>query len=356
MAHEQSQFPPSGVEYTFVHPMNPSFRLVRSPIKGFMRHFRNPVNCDVIEAVISPVLTDQPWIHSMACFQEAVAFNLLGVPVPRAIRIAYIMKLFKRDNFKHAVFWSKAGLETLRTYGGVDDERVIAKSVVVYPAIRYVPDRMTRNQTGDVTLLFSGTFFMKGGANVVDAFERVQNEYPSVKLRLCCDEAIDFETPDSDLRARYLEKIRRNKSIQLGRVTRQEMMERVLPATDIYLLPSYGDTFGFALLEAMAHGIPVVSTNYFAIPEIVEHDVSGFLIDTSAFDCGRLFRGSVVKSIPADFQEHVTGSLFGYLCRLIESPALRSRFGRSGARIARCKFSMQVRNEKMRALYQRAVG
>jgi len=332
------------------------FRVVRSPIKKFLQHFDRDVPCDVLEAALTPILTPKPWIQSIACLEEAAAFNVCGVPTPRSLRIAYLKSLYLRPNCKKIVFWSHAGLNTLRTYGGISDGSLDSKVEVVYPAIRRLPDPPERSPNRPVTILFSGTFFIKGGVNVVDAFERLQKLYPEITLRICSDEKIDFLTNNVSLRERYLEKIRKNKGIIFGRVSREEMISKVLPESDIYLLPSYGDAFGFAILEAMAWAIPVIATNYFAIPEIVEHEKTGLLIDTSRFNCQRMFRGCVVESLPDDFREHVTESLFQYLCKLVESPDLRHEYGREGLRAARTTFSFESRNARMLEIYQQAVA
>jgi glycosyltransferase involved in cell wall biosynthesis len=120
-------------------------------------------------------------------------------------------------------------------------------------------------------------------------------------------------------------------------------------------MPSYIEVFGFALLEAMALGIPSISTNHFAIPEMVEHDVSALLVDTSSFDCETLFRGYVVRQIPDSFREHVTDQVFRYLCRLIESSRLRQRLGQAAQQVARTKFSFDARNAAMLNVYQEAL-
>jgi N-acetyl-alpha-D-glucosaminyl L-malate synthase BshA len=53
----------------------------------------------------------------------------------------------------------------------------------------------------------------------------------------------------------------------------------VLEIVDVFLLPSETESFGLAALEAMAVGVPVVSSNTGGIPEVNEHGVSGFLAD-----------------------------------------------------------------------------
>lgn len=47
---------------------------------------------------------------------------------------------------------------------------------------------------------------------------------------------------------------------------------------DIFLFPSYAEGFPIALLEAMASGLPVITTPVGGIPELVEDGVNGFLV------------------------------------------------------------------------------
>ena len=63
----------------------------------------------------------------------------------------------------------------------------------------------------------------------------------------------------------------------LGFLEKDEML-RVRLASDIYILPSYAEGLPIAMLEAMASGLPVISTRVGSIPELIEDGVNGFLI------------------------------------------------------------------------------
>ncbi|MDT0575786.1 glycosyltransferase [Croceicoccus sp. F390] len=64
-----------------------------------------------------------------------------------------------------------------------------------------------------------------------------------------------------------------------------DTVRAMLEKTDLFILPSVtaadGDMEGVpvALMEAMASGIPVISTRHSGIPELVEHEVTGLLAD-----------------------------------------------------------------------------
>ncbi|WP_338128803.1 glycosyltransferase [Rahnella perminowiae] len=85
----------------------------------------------------------------------------------------------------------------------------------------------------------------------------------------------------------------------------QETVSEYLNNSDVFLLPSVtaadGDMEGIpvALMEAMAIGIPVISTFHSGIPELIEDRVSGFLVN-----------------------ENDAASIAGVVCEIIDNPGL----------------------------------
>ena len=89
-------------------------------------------------------------------------------------------------------------------------------------------------------------------------------------------------------------------------------------AADIYLHPSRAESFGLAVLEAMACGTPVVASDVGGIPEIVEDGVSGLLVPVG--DPAALAAAAV---------------------RLLEDRELRERLAAAGAERARTVFPFE---------------
>lgn len=111
--------------------------------------------------------------------------------------------------------------------------------------------------------------------DVVRVFYHVQKEIPA-KLILGGDGP---ERP-------FVERLGRelgicNKIIFTGKVRETGP---ILEISDLFLLPSETESFGLAALEAMAEGVPVVSSNTGGIPEVNVHGYSGYLSDVGNVD------------------------------------------------------------------------
>jgi len=106
--------------------------------------------------------------------------------------------------------------------------------------------------------------------DVVHIFKRINDVYPS-KLLLVGD------GPDRN----KVEELCRSlgtcdRVIMLGKMQATHLP---LSIADLFLLPSETESFGLAALEAMAAGVPVISSNTGGLPEVNEEGYSGFLAD-----------------------------------------------------------------------------
>lgn len=47
---------------------------------------------------------------------------------------------------------------------------------------------------------------------------------------------------------------------------------------DIFILPSYGETFGIVLLEAMLYSTPIITSNSWGPDEVIDHEINGLKV------------------------------------------------------------------------------
>jgi L-malate glycosyltransferase len=104
--------------------------------------------------------------------------------------------------------------------------------------------------------------------DVIRIFESVQKQI-NAKLLMVGD------GPEREVAEGMVEEMGiRDKVLFLGKITSPE---RILCISDLFLLPSETESFGLAALEAMAAGVPVISSNTGGIPEVNIHNVTGML-------------------------------------------------------------------------------
>lgn len=104
--------------------------------------------------------------------------------------------------------------------------------------------------------------------DIMEVFDRIHSKIPA-KLILVGDGP---EKASAEKMAR--EKGLEEKVIFLGNSSE---IDKILCFSDLFLLTSEKESFGLAALEAMASGVPVISSNTGGLPEVNKHGVSGFL-------------------------------------------------------------------------------
>ena len=113
----------------------------------------------------------------------------------------------------------------------------------------------------------------------------------------------------------------------------QEYIADVLPAADVFLLPSQHESFGLSALEAMSCGVPVVGSRIGGLPEVIVHEETGFLCDPNDVAC--------MKAI-------VLG--------LLKNDALRRDIGRAARTRAERQFNRALIVGRYLAAYERLLG
>jgi glycosyltransferase involved in cell wall biosynthesis len=205
---------------------------------------------------------------------------------------------------------------------------VLEKSSVITPAVdselfspcaeQKVRDTVTLMAVGG--LAYGEEY--KGLGRLIDMVARMQKEFPSLRL-VVAGEGSARGAYEVLVRERGLEKC----ITFIGRQDTRGMVD-AYQASDVFVLPTSNDSYPTVLLEAMAVGIPVVSTTVGSIGSIVEHGVTGFLVDPSDM---------------AGFEAHVRA--------LVSDSELRINMGRASREQVCARYAWRTAVEQYEALY-----
>ncbi len=352
------KYPPYGVEYEIPKTASThgNGRLARNLKKWLWLQYtkrnipqiRMRSGADLIYSMGGTLLkTRQPWIvdaehvAGFSNFHERVLVNNKKA----------IEKILISDNCKKIMPWSFVAKKTIADF--FRNKEINEKMEVVYPA---VPERKTnKTKSESVRFLFIGrTFFEKCGPQLLKAFENISGKYDA--------ELIMVTNPPEEYAKKY-ENCKNIRFVEPNK-SREELIRSFYSNADIYVMPSFVDTFGGVFLESMSCSVPVITTDIYASPEIIENGKSGILIDTpfSMFNPDFSLKFwpkdaswkeflNKAKNVNEKFIESIGKSM----TTLIEDGALRKNMGRRGCYILKEKFSIGCRNKTLKRIYEEAI-
>ncbi|WP_241557964.1 glycosyltransferase family 4 protein [Falsirhodobacter deserti] len=137
---------------------------------------------------------------------------------------------------------------------------------------RYARD-IARPADAPARVLFVGRLdSVKGGRLLLEAFGALRERHPDAALEIVGD------GPDRAAMEARARELGLGSKVRFHGYRTQEEVARILSGADMLVLPSFAEGVPVVLMEAMASGLPVVSTRIAGIPELVEDGKTGFLV------------------------------------------------------------------------------
>lgn len=229
---------------------------------------------DLIHTFNMVCKTDRAWIASFETAMPRVW--------PKTEREEkYYLQLaeyMKRPNCKSLYAFCKNAYNiqrhSLRSYLPADDvELLMAKTKVLHPPQEILITKeefVKKHERKEIHFIFVGSaFFIKGGRELIRALSKFENCYDftlTLISSLLCNDY--FTNTSNEEAAAWKEIIQEKQWIDYYEsIPNDKVLEKCKEAT-IGLLPSFADTYGYAVLEMQASGCPVVTTNVRALSEI----------------------------------------------------------------------------------------
>lgn len=217
--------------------------------------------------------------------------------------------------------------------GLVEPERLHTVYLGLEAADFQRPADWRRPDDGVLRILFIGHISKaKGAFDLLHAVPDIVEQVPHAEFVLAGDQLsqehdVVHVAPGEDLHAPLeaaLDRRGTRRHVTLTVATDSATLTALYWNADIFVLPSYSEGFPFAVLEAMAAGLPMVVTPAGALGEVLEPEVDALMV-------------------PAGDSK----ALGEAIVRLASDQALRRRMGASSARLVRERFGLAQLRERM---------
>jgi glycosyltransferase involved in cell wall biosynthesis len=163
----------------------------------------------------------------------------------------------------------------------------------------------------------------KAQAGLLEAFRQVQHKHPGATLKFVGD------GPDRAELERLSQEMELGGNVQfLGRLPEAETL-RQISAAGMMVLPSFWEGLPVALMEAMAMGVPVVTSRIAGVPEMITHNENGLLF------------------APAKWSE-----LAECINRLLADEELGKRLSAAGRKTIQSKFDIQESARRLKGYFE----
>ncbi|MES2662038.1 MAG: glycosyltransferase [Pseudomonadota bacterium] len=197
---------------------------------------------------------DNPW--------SLVGYNLRAMSLYRWI----IKNILLSKRCKEIRCMSESCRLSLKELFG---EQVYLKASVHYPKISQVVHELPEI-SNECRFLFVGTQFeLKGGEALLKAFSRVYQRLGTGHLDIITHLPEKFES---------LAKSCPGIHIHPAQFTREQIHQEFMTKADVLIHPTYVDSFGMVILEALSYGLAVIATDIYAIHEMVWPNENGTLL------------------------------------------------------------------------------
>lgn len=245
---------------------------------------------DGYHTVNTVMLTRKPWCCSFEDYvpRGGVAdfwkVAYWGMPIPPNHQIDKMVKVLSMPNCKRLMALSECNFQMqLRFYDHYDHpkltEGLLRKTVCLKVPQPTLVDIKQKPKVGDkVRFAFVGNdFTRKGGREILEVFRDIRKVRQDFELYMVTilDNYYNYSFWGFQDSKKELDEITNWAKSQewihiYTKIPNTKVLE-LLKQCDVGMLPTWFDTYGYSVLEMEACGLPVISTNIRALPEINSH-------------------------------------------------------------------------------------
>ncbi len=306
-------------------------------------------NCDLVHSAHTLLSTDLPYVVDFEHVTDFSGYNQYALRKSGFLRA--LERLLLNEKLKKLLAWSDAAGKSLTNV--INNEEVTKKLETFYPMVR--PAKRVARTSSTFNFLFIGNnFYAKGGYESLLAFEELAEKYD------CRFTAIGRIPPE------VFARFGNSRKIALLHTVPHSRLHEYYCNSDVFVFPTHYDTYGLVVTEALSFGLPVITAASLSIPELVQHEKTGLLVQTyfSSFadDCSYVEetprqlekrRIWACKNPPKWFIEQLREAME----RLMIDHQLRNDCARNAIKETTVgKFSLKRSREQLKRIYSEALG
>lgn len=229
------------------------------------------------------------------------------------------------------------------------------------PKVRPRPDR--RQDTTLRCVFIGGHFLRKGGLSVLHAAKVAhENGWPIEfhivsAMTMGAENGVWTDPVDLEFSAPLLTAMDLPNVHHHGKMANADLLA-LLASSDVSLLPTLSDTYGYSVIESFAMGVPAIGTACCALPELIEDDCNGYLLDLPVTDMGvwsdlwsHDHNSPDYKRILLDTAEHVGQQLLQRLETLMRNRDHLETLSETAFETALARFDAATRDANLERLY-----
>ena len=257
----------SGISYYLGRKLKKRFIIVRETMQE-KSLFKRKSNADFI--FIEHVNASKPekLKYPYAIYNDFVGMTYFREKTPwYPIGRSVLSCESKTFQYATAIFtFSDYGRNSIIKDYGIDARKVF--TVGAGPNLNRLPV-IPKKQFDGKTILFIGRDIKrKGGHVLLEAFRTVKRRIPDARLVMVCSEL------EAYAQGRNLKDL----GIIIYKCASKQLLGCLYRRASVFVMPSLYEPFGIVFLEAMAYKLPCIGANKCAMPEIISHGKSGFLV------------------------------------------------------------------------------
>jgi glycosyltransferase involved in cell wall biosynthesis len=289
---------------------------------------------------------NKPWVMDVEQFTSFIGLHFDLMTKNKLLRWIVHNRL-RSNNCKAILCHCEATRQSFLKY--LNCKGFEHKLQILYPSSHLI--EMPPRKGKSITFLsIMSLFKQKGGIQVLEAFSQLEKKNNDVKLIIRADVPREIQEKYNSPNIEYQDYFSQI-------VPREELIKTVYSQADVFIYTTFCDSFGYSLIDALVAKLPIISTNLFAAPEVVEEGKNGYIVNIPGYKKEEYVQEYHIENMTKEQEQGFIHKLYKAMEKLAMDKELREKMANeSYDKISQGKFSIKQRNIKLKQVYEECLN